>query len=147
MPLTSDAGFPSANHCTLGDTVCQFSVEVVRWSEYSSCSKSSRPSLHHFCSSTNHEVPSVVDTCHFSLVCDVQYGEIWVHWKDQDTHHMEGLFWFSFRDWTGVRRRSYPTYDSKHHRIRARTSAPFDSIEISQAGCLILTLSYGVSCC
>jgi hypothetical protein len=58
-------------------------------------------SLHHFYSSAN-RVPSAVDTCHFSLVCDVQYGEIWLHWKEKNTHHMEVLFWFSFRDQTGV---------------------------------------------
>lgn len=52
-------------------------------------------SLHHFYSSPN-QVPSVVDTCHSSLVCDVQYGEIWLHWKEQNIHHMEVLFWFSF---------------------------------------------------
>lgn len=25
------------------------------------------------------------------------YGEIWLHWKEQNTHHMQVFFWFSFR--------------------------------------------------
>jgi hypothetical protein len=33
--------------------------------------------------------PSVVETCHFSVVCDVQYAEIWVHWREGMEHYME----------------------------------------------------------
>ncbi|KAN0076331.1 hypothetical protein V8E54_006473, partial [Elaphomyces granulatus] len=50
------------------------------------------------------QTPSIVRTCHFSLVCDVQYGEIWIHWKQGDVHHMEIVFCFAFRDEGGVER-------------------------------------------
>jgi hypothetical protein len=37
------------------------------------------------------QTPSVVETCHFSIVCDVQYVEIWVHWREGLDHHMEQI--------------------------------------------------------
>ena len=33
--------------------------------------------------------PSVVQTCHFSLTCDLETSEIWVHWREEDQHRME----------------------------------------------------------
>jgi hypothetical protein len=35
--------------------------------------------------------PSFVETCHFSLVCDMQYVEVWVHWREGIVHYMEQL--------------------------------------------------------
>lgn len=33
--------------------------------------------------------PSIVQTCHFSLTCDLETTEIWVHWREGNQHHME----------------------------------------------------------
>jgi hypothetical protein len=49
--------------------------------------------------------PDVVDTCHFSLTCDINTVEIWVHWRDTDsgTHHMEQIDNFSMRKESAMR--------------------------------------------
>ncbi|KAF2734843.1 hypothetical protein EJ04DRAFT_576544 [Polyplosphaeria fusca] len=41
--------------------------------------------------------PSIMETCHFSLTCDLMNGSIFAHWRDQETHHMELVFEFSLR--------------------------------------------------
>lgn len=33
--------------------------------------------------------PSIVQTCHFSLTCDFETTEIWVHWREGSQYHME----------------------------------------------------------
>ncbi|KAF2820811.1 hypothetical protein CC86DRAFT_374129 [Ophiobolus disseminans] len=38
------------------------------------------------------KTPGVVETCHFSVTCDIQSVEIWVHWRDGSSHHMELIF-------------------------------------------------------
>lgn len=55
--------------------------------------------LHEFYSISRerkHE-PNVVETCHFSLTCDLLNGNIFVHWREQNTHHMELVYEFSLR--------------------------------------------------
>ncbi|KAF2677726.1 hypothetical protein K458DRAFT_436363 [Lentithecium fluviatile CBS 122367] len=49
--------------------------------------------------------PSVVDTCHFSVTSDLNYLEIWVHWRanGSDEHHMEQVDNFSLRKEEHVR--------------------------------------------
>ena len=41
--------------------------------------------------------PGIVETCHFSLTCDLLNGNIFVHWREQDVHHMELVYEFSLR--------------------------------------------------
>jgi hypothetical protein len=43
------------------------------------------------------EPPSPIDACHFSIVGDLQYGEIWIHWREGKDHYMEQIHHFSFR--------------------------------------------------
>ncbi|PSN58799.1 hypothetical protein BS50DRAFT_345239 [Corynespora cassiicola Philippines] len=33
--------------------------------------------------------PSIIRTCHFSLTCDLEMAEIWIHWHENKQHHME----------------------------------------------------------
>jgi hypothetical protein len=35
------------------------------------------------------ESPCVADTCHFSYTCDLDIGELWVHWREGLEHYME----------------------------------------------------------
>jgi hypothetical protein len=42
--------------------------------------------------------PSVIQTCHFSLTCDLETSEIWVHWRDGDQYHMELVSKASLRE-------------------------------------------------
>ncbi|KAH8701447.1 hypothetical protein GQ44DRAFT_764481 [Phaeosphaeriaceae sp. PMI808] len=35
--------------------------------------------------------PSVVDTHHVSVTCDMELCELWMHWRDDRSHHMELL--------------------------------------------------------
>lgn len=41
--------------------------------------------------------PTVIETCHFSLTCDLLRGNIFVHWQDEGVHHMELVYEFSLR--------------------------------------------------
>ena len=41
--------------------------------------------------------PLVVDTAHYSFTCDLHTAQIWVHWHDQEGHHMETIIEFSLR--------------------------------------------------
>ena len=41
--------------------------------------------------------PGIVETCHFSLTCDLLNGNIFVHWREQDVHRMELVYEFSLR--------------------------------------------------
>ncbi|KAF1998830.1 hypothetical protein P154DRAFT_564388 [Amniculicola lignicola CBS 123094] len=41
--------------------------------------------------------PVVVDTAHYSLTCDLHTAQIWVHWRDEEGHHMEMIYEFSLR--------------------------------------------------
>jgi hypothetical protein len=52
---------------------------------------------HEFYSIAHGSSLSPVDTCHFSFVSDVNYGEIWVHWREGMNFHMEQIFSFSLR--------------------------------------------------
>jgi hypothetical protein len=42
--------------------------------------------------------PVVIDTAHYSLTCDLHTAQIWVHWRDEEGHHMEMIFEFSLRE-------------------------------------------------
>jgi hypothetical protein len=42
--------------------------------------------------------PVVVDTAHYSFTCDLHTAQIWVHWHDEEGHHMEMIFEFSLRE-------------------------------------------------
>jgi hypothetical protein len=44
------------------------------------------------------DVPSIAQTCHFSVQSDLQHGGLWVHWREGVDHHMELVFDFSMRD-------------------------------------------------
>jgi hypothetical protein len=47
--------------------------------------------------------PAALETCHFSLECDLVDGELWVHWREGDAHYMELLEDFSLRKENTVR--------------------------------------------
>ncbi|KAF2241400.1 hypothetical protein BU26DRAFT_525225 [Trematosphaeria pertusa] len=56
-----------------------------------------------------HREPTVVETCHYSLTCDLHYAQIWVHWRQQGAlavpdHHMELVEEFSMRKEADVRK-------------------------------------------
>lgn len=53
--------------------------------------------LHKFYTVAYMREPTIVEICHFSLTCDLLNGNIFVHWRDQDIHHMELVFEFSLR--------------------------------------------------
>lgn len=53
--------------------------------------------LHQYYSIAYNREPSIVQTCHFSLTCDIDYAEIWVHWRDKMAHYMELVDGFSLR--------------------------------------------------
>ncbi|KAF1347372.1 hypothetical protein EJ07DRAFT_142720 [Lizonia empirigonia] len=42
--------------------------------------------------------PIVVDIAHYSFTCDLHTAQIWVHWHDEEGHHMEMIFEFSLRE-------------------------------------------------
>lgn len=43
------------------------------------------------------DLPSAVDACHFSVIGDLQYLELWIHWREGKKHYMEMIDQFSFR--------------------------------------------------
>ncbi|KAF1948946.1 hypothetical protein CC80DRAFT_529721 [Byssothecium circinans] len=45
----------------------------------------------------DHE-PGPIDIVHYSLTCDLHTAQIWVHWRDEEGHHMEIIFEFSLRE-------------------------------------------------
>jgi hypothetical protein len=42
--------------------------------------------------------PDVIDTAHYSFTSDLHTAQIWVHWYDEEGHHMEMIFEFSLRE-------------------------------------------------
>jgi len=46
--------------------------------------------------------PSVVDTCHFSVTCDMESVKLWVHWRASTAgeveHHMKRIGFYVIRD-------------------------------------------------
>jgi hypothetical protein len=53
--------------------------------------------LHTFYSMANDDAPSPALACHFSLVCDLNMGEIWVHWREDNDHYMKEVYSFVLR--------------------------------------------------
>jgi hypothetical protein len=54
--------------------------------------------LHTFYTVAKGSAPSPALTCHFSLVCDLNAGEIWLHWREGSDHYMEHVYSFFLRD-------------------------------------------------
>lgn len=53
--------------------------------------------LYDFYSVAHNTAPSPVDMCHFSFVSDLEYGQIWIHWREGMDHYMEHVHDFSLR--------------------------------------------------
>jgi hypothetical protein len=46
--------------------------------------------------------PSVTDTHHVSVTCDMEQCEIWIHWRDCESHYMELVSSHSMRDYNAM---------------------------------------------
>ncbi|OAL53588.1 hypothetical protein IQ07DRAFT_584278 [Pyrenochaeta sp. DS3sAY3a] len=53
--------------------------------------------LYDFYSAARNTPPSIVETCHFSFVSNLEHGQIWIHWREDSKHHMELIHDFSLR--------------------------------------------------
>lgn len=53
--------------------------------------------LHEFYSAARNTTPSIVETCHFSFVSNLEHGQICIHWREDSKHHMELVHEFSLR--------------------------------------------------
>ncbi|KAH7343099.1 hypothetical protein BKA66DRAFT_479140 [Pyrenochaeta sp. MPI-SDFR-AT-0127] len=54
--------------------------------------------LHTFYTVANGTAPSPALACHFSLVCDLNASEIWVHWREGSDYYMEHVHSCFLRD-------------------------------------------------
>ncbi|KAH8696774.1 hypothetical protein GQ44DRAFT_620790 [Phaeosphaeriaceae sp. PMI808] len=58
--------------------------------------------IHEFYLAAYQRPPSVVDTHHVSVTCDMELCELWMHWRDSQSHHMELLSSSSMRDYDAM---------------------------------------------
>ncbi|KAL5400396.1 hypothetical protein PMIN03_012415 [Paraphaeosphaeria minitans] len=65
-------------------------------------------------------VPSVAQTCHFSVQSDLQHGGLWVHWRDGADHHMELEYDFSMRDLSQLERLRTRLHNILEHAVGER---------------------------
>jgi hypothetical protein len=85
--------------------------------------------LYDFYRTAYDRTPTAVEAHHFSLQCDMSYGEIWVHWREDVNHHMEHIHSFSLRDEAAVAEargflRNIVTYATGERLLMLREALP-----------------------
>lgn len=76
--------------------------------------------LHDLYSVAYGKPPSTVDACHFSVIGDLQYLELWIHWRDGANHYMEMIDHFSYRKEAELQQARGLLHNIKNHALNTR---------------------------
>jgi hypothetical protein len=72
--------------------------------------------------------PSIVDACHFSVIGDLQYLELWIHWRDGKSHHMEMIDHFAYRKEGELQQARGLLHNIKNHALDTRLRSIQDAL-------------------